>query len=288
MIIVKLIGGLGNQMFQYALGRSLSLKNNTELKLDITGFESYKLHKYSLDAFNIKKNVALKSEISRFKKYKPKPGRRWFLYNKFFADNSKYFQENGFNFNLDTMKLNDNVYLDGHWQSEKYFQEIENIISREFTLKNKPTAETENWIEKVSDCISVSVHIRRGDYARNQKTNQFHGTCSLEYYEKAMDLIFQKTKEPIFFIFSDDIDWAKNNLKTKYPIFHVSDKKILNYEELVIASKCSHNIIANSTFSWWSARLNENPDKIIIAPQKWFADASKNDSDLIPPTWTKL
>lgn len=289
MIIVKLIGGLGNQMFQYALGRSLSLKNNTELKLDITGFESYKLHKYSLDAFNIKKNVALKSEISRFKKYKPKPGRRWFLYNKFFADNSKYFQENGFNFNPDAMKLNDNVYLDGHWQSEKYFKEIESMIRADFSFILTQGEKDIEISKLINECVAISVHIRRSDYVTNATTNKTHGSCPIEYYEKAIEILAVKVNNPHFFVFSDDPEWAKHNIKNKYPTVYVDHNNAdANYQDMRLMASCKHNIIANSSFSWWGAWLNENPDKIIIAPQKWFAGASKNDSDLIPPTWTKL
>lgn len=289
MIIVKLIGGLGNQMFQYALGRHLSQKNNTKLKMDITGFESYKLHKYSLDTFNIKKNVATKSEIGRFKKSKPKSGRKWFLYNKLFADSSKYFQEKGFNFDLDVMKLGSDVYLDGYWQSEKYFKEIESAIRADFSFILPQGEKDKKVSELINKCASISIHIRRADYATDANTNKTHGTCPINYYDKAIKVVAEKVNNPHFFVFSDDHEWVKQNMKIDYPTVHIDHNNTdTNYQDLRLMASCEHNIIANSTFSWWGAWLNKNPNKIVVAPKKWFANTNKNDSDLIPSTWIRI
>lgn len=288
MIIVKLIGGLGNQMFQYALGRHLSEKNNVEFKIDISGFESYKLHRYSLNTFNTKNNIASKYEIDKFKKYKVRPGKKWFLYNKFIADNLKYFQEKEFSFNPKVLDIKDNAYIDGYWQSEKYFKEIESLLKHEFTLKK----EFENVDNKILETIvandSVSLHIRRSDYVTREKTNQIHGICSLKYYNTAILKIKEIIKNPFFFVFSDDMPWVKENLKLDYPVVYVDHGQGKNYEDLILMSRCKHNIIANSTFSWWGAWLNENPNKIVIAPKKWFNDESKNTKDLIPDGWITL
>lgn len=289
MIIVRLIGGLGNQMFQYALGRSLALKNDAELKLDIIGFESYKLHKYSLDSFNIKKGVASESEINRFKKYKERAGRKWFFYNMLFADSSKYFQEKSFAFDPRVLGLGNDVYIDGYWQSAKYFKDSVAIIRDDFSFI-LPQGERDVEVSKmIRECTAVSIHIRRADYVTSAATNKTHGTCSIGYYHEAVETMTKKINNPHFFIFSDDHDWVKQNIMINYPTVYVDHNNAdTNYQDLRLMASCKHNIIANSSFSWWGAWLNENPNKIVVAPQKWFADISKNDNDLIPPTWIRI
>lgn len=300
-IIVRLSGGIGNQMFQYATSRAISFRNNGDLLLDLASFKKTGStdtpREFSLNNFNIWGRAAGISgildiglpnmeDVSILGKIK----RKIFRTAEYFSPlhKKKFIVEPAFTFCPDILKIENNCYLSGVWQSEKYFKDVEGVLKKEFTLKNKPSVETKNWIEKVAGCNSVSIHIRRGDYINNPKTNQFHGVCSLEYYNDAIKLISQKINDPVFFIFSDDIDWAKANLKIDYPIFYVSDKKTPDYEELAIMSKCRHNIIANSSFSWWGAWLNENPDKIAIAPKKWFAGGNTDTKDLIPPSWTKL
>ncbi|MFH0972649.1 MAG: alpha-1,2-fucosyltransferase, partial [Patescibacteria group bacterium] len=184
------------------------------------------------------------------------------------------------------LKLKDDIFLDGYWQTEKYFKDIEDIIRSEFTLKTEYSNLNPELIAKISSCNSVSMHIRRGDYITNQNTNEFHGICFLDYYKKAINLIAEKFPNPTIFIFSDDLKWCKENIKIKYPIVFVKGNK--NYEDLIMMSKCSHNIIANSSFSWWGAWLNNNPNKIVIAPQKWLNNPNINYSDIIPSTWIKI
>lgn len=289
MIIVKLIGGLGNQMFQYALGRHLAHLHKTELKLDITNFETYKLHNYSLGTFNIKKTIASEDEISRFKKNKIRPGKKWFLYNKLFANKSKYFQEKNFSFTPEVLSLGNDLYIDGYWQSEKYFKEIETIIRAEFSFI-LPQGEKDKEIYKlITESDSISIHIRRADYVTSANTNKTHGSCPVEYYIGAVGLLAQKMTNPHFFIFSDDYEWVRQNIKIDHPTVYVNHNNAdTNYQDLRLMASCKHNIIANSTFSWWGAWLNKNPNKIVVAPKKWFADASKNDSDLIPSTWIRM
>ncbi len=289
MIIVKLIGGLGNQMFQYAVGRHLALRNNTELKIDISGFEEYKLHKYSLDAFNIKKNVATAAEISALKKYQIKPGRQWFWYNRLFADKTKYFQERQFNFDPEVMKLKGDAYLDGYWQTEKYFKEIELLIRSDFSFILSQGKKDITISELVKSSNSISVHIRRADYVTDKKSGESHGTCPIEYYEKAIELIEEKVENPHFFVFSDDHQWIKENIKIKYPTMYVDHNNAdTNYQDMRLMSLCKNNIIANSSFSWWGAWLNTNSNKIVVAPQKWFVTQKMNTCDIIPDSWIKI
>ncbi len=289
MIIVNLIGGLGNQMFQYAVGKFVARRNQTELKFDITGFANYKLHAYSLGHFNVKENFATAKEITWFKKYQRKKGRVWFLYNRLIANQSIYVQERGFPFNTKILDLKKSAYLDGYWQTEKYFKEIEDVIRSEFTVKTNLAGKNKVAAEEIEKTNSVSLHVRRADYVTNQITNSHHGTCDPVYYKKAVSIITQKVHTPHFFVFSDDMDWAKKNIILDYPTTYVDhNNAATNYEDLRLMYMCKHNIIANSSFSWWGAWLNGNPQKIVIAPERWFLTDKMDTRDLIPDTWTKI
>ena len=283
MIITKLIGGLGNQMFQYAVGRYLAYKNQTALKLDISSYKSDKKRHYSLDCFNIIENFALSSEIARFKKRGISR-----LMEKFKPYYRHSFIEEASNpcFDPSVLKISDNAYLEGYWQSEKYFKEIENIIHQEFTLKPKQQNATDKkLLQIIEKTESVAIHIRRKDYILSKT----HWVCPLNYYYSAIKKLAKVAKNPHFFIFSDDIEWAKNNLELNYPVTFVSKPgETKDYEEIILISKCKHQIIANSSFSWWGAWLNKSPDKIVIAPQKWFNDPNRNTKDLIPKQWIKM
>lgn len=277
-------------MFQYALGRSLSLKNNTELKLDVTAFETYKLHKYSLgEAFGANIKIASEDEINEFRRYRTRTGKRWFLRNLLLSDTSKYVREKLSTFDPKVMTLGSDVYLDGYWQSEKYFKKIESTIRADFSF-TLPQGEKDKEVSNlISKSNSVSIHIRRADYVTDANANKTLGTCSIEYYAKAVDLLAQKVTDPHFFVFSDDHEWVKQHITINYPAVYVDHNNAdTNFQDMRLMASCKHNIIANSSFSWWGAWLNGNPDKIVIAPKQWFADTSKNDSDLIPSTWTRI
>lgn len=291
MIIVKLTGGLANQMFQYACGRFLSLKNNDELKLDLSFYQkdlpSVTKRDFELDVFNIKAQVATGAEIKKMaiqNIFVNKVLRRLpflcFL-------NKKLVIENSFNFHPEVLEKKGDLYLDGYWQSEKYFKQVENIIRQDFTLKdNLMSLLDKNLLDRIKSINSVAIHVRRGDYVKNQAINQVHGTCPLGYYKKGIELIASKVVNPEFFVFSDDIVWCKENIKINFPIHFVEGNK--SYEDLILMSKCKHNIIANSSFSWWAAWLNLNPQKIVIAPNRWFADKKIDTRDLIPESWLKI
>jgi len=287
IIITKLQGGLGNQMFQYAIGWNLAKKNNTDLKFDLSFYnkqqKGFLKRNYSLNYFNIKEKIATETEIKKLKKYKWKKGRRHFFHNLFFANNSIYIKEKQFNFNPKILKIKNFVYLDGYWQSEKYFENIKNIIRKEFILKNKFQIKDTKLKKTIKNTKSVSLHIRRTDYLIAKKNVYY--SCPLDYYYKAIEKIAKKYSNLHIFVFSDDIKWTKDNLKTKFPITFIGGNK--DYEDLILMSLCKHNIIANSSFSWWGAWLNSNPNKIVIAPKKWF-NITINTDDLIPNSWIKI
>lgn len=292
MIIVKVIGGLGNQMFQYALGFSLARRNNAILKIDTSDFSRYKLHRFCLNTFNIHSKIATAKEIE-------KNNNSLFssLINNLFSKaglpkpikNSKCIKEKNFNFDSNILKLRGNYYLDGYWQSEKYFIEYKKLINEEFQIKSPPDEKNLKLLQKIRNCESVAIHVRHGDYLTNQSTNAFHGVLPLDYYSHAINIITQHVSNPVFFIFSDDPEWVKQNFTKQIPIVIVDHNKAnKNYEDLRLMSSCQHQIIANSTFSWWAAWLNANSSKIVIAPEKWFSQADIDTRDLIPKTWHRI
>jgi hypothetical protein len=291
VIISNIIGGLGNQMFQYAAGRALSLKLRVSLKLDTRDFVGYQLHQgFELNTlFNCSSEIASDSDLTvvmgwQRAKFVRRVLRRPQLKNlryKSFVVEPQILYWSGIN------QVEGNSYLYGHWQSEKYFIEFAENIRRDFIFKLPFSEKNAEVAKHIAQVNAVSMHIRRGDYVTNIK-NSFIGTCSLEYYQKAITNIKVEVNAPVFFVFSDDIDWAKNNLNLdKSTVFIGHNKSIESYNDMRLMSLCKHNIIANSTFSWWGAWLNSNPNKIVIAPRQWFANG-QDDTDLIPSTWIRV
>jgi hypothetical protein len=294
MIIVKLIGGLGNQMFQYATARRLAEKHSTILKLDVTGFEEYKLHRYSLHCFQSWEYLATQTEIEIIRSDSQNILNRLNqkISSKFgFKDstNSGWIVEKQFHFDPEILNTPNNVLLDGYWQSEKYFIDITGILRREFVIKYHQDLQSQKFANLIQSTESVSLHVRRTDYVQNTLTNKIHGTCDQEYYNRSVRHVGDRLSNPHFFIFSDEPHWAKDNLKFDYPITIIDcNDASRNYEDLRLMSMCNHNIIANSSFSWWGGWLNANPHKLVIAPQKWFNDETKNTKDIVPNQWIKM
>jgi hypothetical protein len=302
MIIAKLRGGLGNQMFQYAFGRHLAQKQYSVIKLDLSAVGKGKYRPYSLHCFNIQKQIANKTDINffmrgkyltQFKKLSYVLLRKIGYQNKInsllhkgeiiieeFGDFSKY--------NHNIINKTGSLYLIGFWQTEKYFLPIRNILLREFTIKYTQDSKNKQLSEIVQGCNSVSVHVRRGDYISNSDFFKFHGVCSIDYYIKAADYIAQLIDDPHFFIFSDDPLWTKSNIDLPYTTHFIDHNANQDYEDLRLMSQCKHNIIANSSFSWWGAWLNQNPAKVICAPRQWYKNENINTTDLIPLDWVKL
>lgn len=291
MIIVRILGGLGNQMFQYACGYALAQSKNTPLKLDITGFDEYPLRRYELDKFNLQADYASEEEIKRLK-YKSlslaeKVTRK--IMRKGIPLSDHYYKERHFHYDPDLTKAGQDLYLDGYWQSEKYFAGYRDDLLKAFTLKTDLHKQTLRYRKMIEESEAVSLHIRRGDYVSNPHTNSIHGTCSLEYYKKAVSRIAQRVEDPHFYIFSDDLAWAKENLTFIKEITFVElDEEIPDHEEMYLMSRCRHNIIANSSFSWWGAWLNRNPQKTVIAPRQWFQVDDFDTRDLLPSDWSTL
>ncbi|MDD5596856.1 MAG: alpha-1,2-fucosyltransferase [Victivallaceae bacterium] len=292
MTIVKIQGGLGNQMFQYAFGRALSLKKTEPLKLDISSYPDHNRREYYLNYYNISAEFATQEE-SCFAQYQYQP-----LYWRILCRILKKtcppqialscLVQNGSEY-FDKIYDKRYIYYNGYWQNEKYFNEIRDELLRTFTLKNTFSDRTVTYLKQISENNSIAIHVRRTDYANNPTTNKFHGLLDIKYYEQAIDFINARVKKNDIFIFSDDIDWCKNNFIRYNPVYI---KNTAPHEDIFLMSKCQHNIIANSSFSWWGAWLNENKEKIVVAPEQWFADDLANEQaykdGLIPDNWVRL
>ena len=288
MIVVKLKGGLGNQLFQYAMGRVLAKKNGVPFKMDISFFENYEWHEYSLDPFSIQKNIATKKEVEKLNSsnigFLGKIKKRILG-----AGKPVVYNENSLAYNADYLNISDPAYLDGYWQCEKYFESEAELIQKEFRVAIPPSKLNADLLQKIKTTEAISLHIRRGNYVNVDVVNKVHGTCSMEYYEQAIKLVAEKSKQPCFYIFSDDIPWAKENLLMPYDhvFVDINDDKT-DYEDMRLMYNCRHSILANSTFSWWGAWLNNNPGKIVIAPKKWFNDPALAAEDLVPSRWIRI
>ncbi len=269
MIITKLQGGLANQLFQWAYGRSLSEKYNTPLYLDIEFYQnqfsetkrSFSLSKFPNISYNITpddKNIS-----------------NWSLEK----DKIRFIRlSDDFNFKELIYQQDCHYYLDGYWHTEKYFTEIEGIIRKEL----KPSDEIINKLVNFQpiENNNVSIHIRRTDYV---ESNGYHPVQPISYYEKALEIIGHYDNVVVF---SDDIKWCKENLNFDNMIFVDGFDDI---EDIWLMSMCKNNIIANSSFSWWGSWLNNNKDKKVIAPLKWFGvQTNINTSDIIPNSWIKI
>lgn len=278
-------------MFQYAAGKRLARVLDVELKLDISGLERDKFRRYSLGTFNIEEDFASTRDLAAITRRKSDLlGRlkNWLMRNPR-NTTLRYVREKHFHFDPEILALPDGIYLDGYWQSEKYFLDIETVICREFTFKWTVANKNKDLAEVIASCDSVSVHVRRGDYISNPVTREVLGTCEASYYDRSVKELAVTVKAPHFFIFSDDVEWAQKNLKLDFPkTFVTHNEAQKDYEDLRLMSLCKHYIIANSSFSWWGAWLCENPDKIVFVPQDWFKTPKRDTRDLIPDSWNRI
>jgi len=288
LIIPQICGGLGNQIFIYAMARRLSLKNNVPLKLDIiSGFKKDRYQrKYLLKYFNVQGRTAnpYESFVRGFGLVQRDIRKNLNKLQKF--DKRTYIIEKNkcFDPKILTLEISQKVYLQGLWQSEYYFKDIENVIRHDLEITSPLSLSTIKMAERMRDVNSVSLHTR--SYC---EVPLKHGatTLGMDYYNKAVNIIARNVDNPHFFCFSDNPGWMKDNLKLDSPVTIVnsdnSEKETKGIEELWLMSQCQHHIIANSTFSWWGAWLNKSPNKLVIAPGGGW-----NNRDLIPNSWITI
>lgn len=282
MVIIQMAGGLGNQMFQYALYKQLkSMGKNVKMD-DEEGFREDAKREPSLAPFGIVYDRASREEIRKITDSSPSiPAkiRRKLLGRKkrAYFEESKRFQTKIFEW--------DNIYLEGYWQSEKYFADVAEELRQEYCLEHILrqkeagygfSAQAQHYLEQIEQSESVSLHIRRGDYLLPENQTLFGNICTDEYYRQAMERVQKNVPECVFYLFTNDRAWAKEWMQTiqmenpnrKMILVELPDGR--DYEELMLMSRCKHNILANSSFSWWASYLNENPAKIVLVPDKWL------------------
>jgi hypothetical protein len=280
MIVMQLQGGLGNQMFQYACGRAVALRTGKKLILDLSHYlnksqqRQYYLHYMNIQARTVQSMDELKM-----------------LANAMGIMKIGIFKEAQFHFDPRVLALKDDVILaDGYWQSEKYFYDVAENIRTDFTPRlGSISEEGLHMGGEMQNAMSVAVHVRHGDYITNPTFAKVHGVLSMDYYIKAISVIRSIYQDVHCYIFSDDIKWCRNAFKYVSNMSIIEHTSVTNdHEDLWLMSQCKHNIIANSSYSWWGAWLNNHPEKIIVAPQYWFADAPHNTMDLLPSKWIRL
>lgn len=301
MIIVQLQGGIGNQMFQYAAGRALAIRNNTHLKIDLSFLkngvleENVDYRNYGLNNFCIIEDIINEEDLNRFvrkSKFFSKLKISWF--NKktgYRLPVPKIFWQKGHGYDSEFFSLPTNSYLIGYWQNVKFFAGREEIIKHDFMFRNLPDESNALLLNRIKNCESVAIHIRRGDF----KNLPVLGTIDARYYINAINYLVEKSVNPALFFFSDEMEWVKENFNSiksecaKYYV-EINNSKGREADDLRLMSNCKHNIIGNSTFGWWGAWLNNNPAKIIIAPEKLFADPDIDNQlqGMIPDNWVRF
>lgn len=291
MLVGRVWGGLGNQLFQYAYLYALKKKSNQEMKLDISFYKNQELRAYRLNLLNIKHSEIIgegdipKNITKLKKKWNNRIIRILPIYKVTLKGNWRYFKEMRYKYlEYANNPRGENIYIDGYWQTEKYFKEFTEEIKEQFTPKYELDGKVEEKMKEITSCCSVSVHIRRGDYLNISKFNRNLYLLDESYYKNAIEKMKEKLNNPVFFFFSDDIDWVKEKFGNKINYKYIRMRTTTNdIDELILMSKCKHNIVANSTYSWWGAWLNINKEKIVISPKKKYGNR-----DIIPEKWTKI
>ena len=293
MVIVKLQHGQGNQMFQYACGRALALRQGSELKLDLHYLfdrrpaMKFVLRKYELAEYQIEQSFASRKDVIAVG-YGLAERIRCRLLRRTARWHNRFYEWTFEPVNDAVLQARGHVYLDGYFQSPAYFKDYASTIRDDFQLWRKPEGRASDVQNRIASCESVCVHVRRADYL----SNEILEACSIDYYRDAMSLIGSRLPAPEWFVFSDDIPWCRANFpesgRTRYVDLTDAEGSMHWYHELM--RSCRHFVIPNSTFGWWAAYLSESPEKIVIAPQQWFRDPERNKltRDLIPNEWERL
>lgn len=285
-VVVGLSGGLGNQMFQYAAGRSLSFRLGVPLCLDLSWFGGQEERQFALSPFQIDarrrsqypwlpaRGLALVSRLSR----------RWLPR----IMGVPVWREPHFYYSRDFAALTSPVFLEGYWQSECYFREIRPLLLQEFALRQPLPPACGALLEEIRNCDAICVHVRRGDYLSNPVAAKVHGTCPVGYYRAGVSELCQGLSQPRCFVFSDDPGWVRASLAFDCPTTVVDANGPDDaHLDLALMAACRHFLIANSSLSWWGAWLGDQSGKKIIAPTNWFLTSDKDTRDLLPESWQR-
>lgn len=289
MITTLLMGGLGNQMFQYAAARRLAIHHGTGVELDLSWFDrqagNETISRYEIDCFGLEPSIAAPTRIpSHLDRRIRRLGSAVLGQGR----NPRMRQEKSFAFDPSILEASSDAYLTGYWQSEKYFIDVADTIRQDFTFRSPAEASNAELLAEINACNAVSIHVRRADYVTGPTTSKVHGTMPLNYYRKGIDIVTEGLPDPRFFIFSDEPQWCEQNIRSNFPTTYVSGNIGRGSEDMRLMMNCKRHIIANSSFSWWGAWLDPNPTKIVVAPRQWFKDRSRDERDLLPETWIRI
>ncbi len=293
MIVSNLIGGLGNQLFQYAFGFAQAARHGVELRVATDLFTGYRLHQgYELTrVFAVQPRQASASDLQTLLGAWRHPVLRralsrwapglWRAGMAAFEPAPGWWPDTG--------RLGAQAYVHGYWQSERYFAEQACALRRSLQFRHAPSPDNERWLDRIGKGTSVSVHIRGGDYLSNAQNRRIYAACGPAYYRAALDHLRAACDGARFFVFSDDVAWARHCLADRLDAVEIVDHNRggESWNDLRLMSHCQHHVIANSSFSWWAAWLGERPGKTIIAPRQWYLAPGK-DTDLVPERWLRL
>lgn len=286
MVIAKLQGGLGNQMFQYAFGRALAKRQGVPLKLDATMFSTYRWHACMIDRLNISAPFATSWEVWRFSIYRRRPNWPMKLLNPLLCDPEKYVTESSFYYDPRMREVQTPCLVDGYWLSEKYFLDIEDILRAEFTVRGELNDYTKRMEEKIHAAEHpIMIHVRRADYAT--AFSHIHGTLSADYYAQAFSRMREQVPNASYYVFSDEPEWAREHIHPDGPTEYIGQGAKWNYLDLHLMSLCRHFILANSTFGWWGAWLSKTYRRNITIMPKYMT-VKMDTRDLACPGWIVL
>lgn len=295
MIITRLTGGLGNQMFQYAAGRALADRLHTRLKLDTTWFDTTpgrKAHEvYALDGLALEAEKATPAEIEAAHGRGLPHLARWSrgLRRRLGLRVPGVVYDGDFSYQPDFWQHPDGTYLHGNWQSEQYFAPAAATLRRDFAQRTPPSAALEPLLRRIERCPSVCVHFRRGDYVTDATYAQENGALALSYYTRALAQLHARIPEAVLFVFSDDIERVAAEFQPDVAHEYVREPAgTPPIETLRLMRACRHFIIANSSLSWWAAWLGTAADKQVFAPEPWFAGTLRNGRDIVPADWHRI
>lgn len=279
MIITRLHGRLGNQMFQYAAAAGLSARRGTQVALDPRLAQSRNEGVLTrVFALNL-------AEPDRLPPLKQDGYLRYAIW-RYSGAHPQFRRERGLGYNPAVETWADGSYLHGYWQSERYFGHIERQIRDAFTFPDFSNSENAEMAARIAETEAIALHVRRGDYL----SFAAHVLCDQTYYEAALARVLSDCSgDPTVFVFSDDPEWAKSNLPLPVEKVVVDfNGPETDFEDMRLMSLCRHNIIGNSSFSWWAAWLNANPGKCVVGPANWFGDPKLSNPDILPATWHRI
>ncbi len=293
MIIIRLEGGLGNQMFQYALGKTLSIHHKTKLKLDTSlilnrTIPNTVFRDYDLVIFNLEVETSTPNDLAELlnKGYNFIERRKikWFHNNIIpYYYKNEYYEQEKFKYDSNVFKSRKDAYFTGYWQHINYFSNIEDILRHDFSFRHKPSKEVAELRNEILETESVALNVRRADLVYHKEANEFMGVMPFSYYEKAIDYILQNKPNVKFYIFSDDLDWcykAFSGLKNSFIVGNEYYGHKFS-DCLYLMSSCKNFIIPNSTFAWWAVWLNQNKKRLVTQPKRWVTDPLYDTSGIM-------